>query len=74
MTYIIDRIEDGIAVLECQATKEIIELPRKALPRGAREGQMLLKEEDGFVIDKAGTQKRKDEMRARLDRILGKNK
>jgi len=74
MTYIIDRIEDGIAVLECHVSGEIIELPKKALPKGAREGQMLQKDGDGFVIDKAGTQKRKEEMQARLDRILKKYK
>ncbi|MCL2360180.1 MAG: DUF3006 domain-containing protein [Defluviitaleaceae bacterium] len=72
MEYIIDRIEDGIAVIESKTTGEIIELPKKALPRGAREGQMLIKEGDSFIIDKAGTEKRRAEMRARLDKILGK--
>ena len=72
MNYIIDRIEDGIAVLECRTTGEIIELTKKALPKGIREGQMLQKIGDEFVIDKAGTEKRREEMRGRLDRILGK--
>jgi len=72
MNYIIDRIEDGIAVLECQVTNEIIEVPRKALPKGAREGQLLQKDGDGFAIDKTATERRRQEMRARLDRILKK--
>jgi len=71
MEYIIDRIEDGIAVLE-NKSGEIIELPRKDLPKGAREGQCLIKEGEGYAIDRAGTEKRKAEMKARLDRILGK--
>ena len=72
MSYIIDRIEDGIAVLEDKNTGEIIELPKKALPRGAKEGQLLTKQGESFVIDRAGTDKRREEMRARLDKILGK--
>jgi len=71
MEYIIDRIEDGIAVIESKSG-EIIELPKTALPKGAREGQCLIKKGDGYIIDKAGTEKRKAEMRSRLDKILGK--
>jgi len=72
MKYIIDRTEDGIAVLECQTTNEIIELEKNALPKGSREGQVLIKQDDDFIIDKASTHKRKEEMQARLDKILGK--
>ena len=71
-THIIDRIEDGIAVIECKATGEIIELPKSAMPKGAREGQMLLKDGDTFTINREATQRRRDEMRARLEKILGR--
>jgi len=72
VTHIIDRIEDGIAVLECKATGEIIELPKSALPKSAREGHMLAKDGDTYVIDREATQKRRDEMKARLEKILGR--
>lgn len=71
MEYIIDRIEDGIAVIESKSG-EVIELPKNALPKSAREGQCLIKEGDGYIIDKAATEKRRAEMRSRLDKILGK--
>ena len=78
-TYIIDRIEDGIAVLECLDTDlgnrdEMLELPRAALPKGVREGQVLRKDGDGFTIDYEATQKRRDNMRSRLDKLLKKDK
>jgi len=72
-SYIIDRIEDGIAVLECiKGSKEIIEIPRKALPKGAREGQVLCQNADGYIIDHEATAKRRSQMRERLNRLLKK--
>jgi len=72
MTYIIDRIEDGIAVLECQTTYEIIEVPKSDLPKTAREGHVLVKAGDFFAIDREATQKRRDDLKRRLEKILGR--
>ena len=72
MTYVIDRIEDGIAVLECMETNEIIELPRKELPKGCREGLMLTKDGDSYTIDHEATKKRKENMQSRLEKLLKK--
>ena len=72
MTYIIDRIEDGIATLEIVGGDETIDLPRKELPKGAREGHVLRKDRDVFTIDYEETEKRRKNMRARLDKLLKK--
>jgi len=71
-TFVIDRIEDGIAVLECQATGEFIEIPKTAMPKGARDGHLLSKTDDGFVIDHAATQALREDMKRRLEKILGR--
>ena len=73
MTYVIDRIEDGIAVLECMTTDEIIEIPKEALPRNAREGHILHKDGDTFTIDREATNKRREQLRLRLEKILQRN-
>ena len=70
--YIIDRIEDGIAVLECLETNEIIEMPRNQLPKGCREGLMLQKEGDSYTIDHHATKKRRENMQSRLEKLLKK--
>ena len=70
MTYVIDRIEDGIAVLECMTTDEIIELPKEALPKTAREGHIVIRDGDTFTIDREATQRRREQIRERLERIL----
>ena len=72
MTYIIDRFEAGIAVLECQATNEIIEVPKSDLPKSAREGHVLVKDGDVYAIDREATQKRRDDLKRRLEKILGR--
>ena len=72
-SFIIDRITDGIAVLECQATGEIIEVPKSALPKTAREGHVLIKDGGNYTVDRAATQRRRDSIRARLEKILGRS-
>ena len=66
MVYIVDRIEAGVVVLEAQDTGEILEIAKQALPKGIREGQMLRKEGDGFVIDYEGTKLRQEQMKVRV--------
>ena len=72
MTYIIDRIEDGIAVIECSDGDEItmIELPKSALPKGARDGHVLKKHGEEYVIDHEATNERRAQLRERLNRLL----
>jgi hypothetical protein len=79
MQWVIDRIEDGIAVLEAVAAEgddapEAVERPKKELPKGAREGHVLT---DGGVaggalrIDKEETAARAARIRERLERLKG---
>jgi len=70
MTYIIDRIEDGIAILECQNTHEILKISMDALPKTAREGHVLTKDGDTYTINRDATQKRRDDIKRRLEKIL----
>jgi len=67
--WVIDRIEEGIAVLENTATQEVLELPRKELPKGCREGYVLKKEGDCFVRDPEGTEARKKLIQEKFSRL-----
>lgn len=74
MLWVIDRIEDGIAVLENAETGETLERPKKELPKGAKEGQVLT---DGGVdggaltIDREETAARAARIRERFERLKG---
>ena len=59
MTYIVDRIEEGIAVLEDNNLNRR-EVPEKLLPPGTEDGSVLRLMEDGsFALDKEETNRRR---------------
>jgi hypothetical protein len=71
--WVLDRFEDGVAVLENQSTREIKNLPRTGLPESAREGDILFCTSEGvWRVDREGTKKRAAEMRDRFRRLLRK--
>jgi hypothetical protein len=78
MRWVIDRIEEGIAVLEGieavegAETVETVELPKKKLPKGAREGYVLT--DDGvdggqLRLDREETAARAARLRERFERL-----
>jgi len=72
MQWVIDRIEDGVAVLENTETDETLERPKKELPKSAKEGQVLT--DDGVAggalrIDKEETVARAARIRERFERL-----
>lgn len=59
MTYIVDRIEDGIAVLEDDNLNRR-EVPEKLLPPDTEEGSVLNSNTDGtFILNKEETDRRR---------------
>jgi hypothetical protein len=84
MRWVIDGIEDGIAVLEsieaaetagaddAPEMPETLECPKRELPKGAREGQVLT--DDGIAggplrIDREATAARAARIRERFERL-----
>lgn len=61
---IIDRIDDGIAVLETDNGMQTI--PAEQLPEQARDGDVLLQIENGYEIDAVATEARREKIRNRL--------
>lgn len=67
MKYIIDRIENDIAICQNPESKEIIEVDIEELPQEAKEGSVIILEDAKYTIDK------KEEMKIR-NRIEDKMK
>ena len=65
MKYIIDRLEEGIAVCENEL-KKLISIPKDLLPDGLKEGDVLEEQEGRFLRDEQGTEARRKEMRKEL--------
>lgn len=73
MKYIIDRIEDNIAVLEQQDTKEFINISTKHLPHGIKEGMILSLINNIYTIDIKATEKREKEILEKFKRLRNNN-
>lgn len=61
MFVVIDRFEDIYAVCECE-DESMINIEKEKIPKEAKEGDVLLVNNDNIVIDYAETEKRKKEI------------
>lgn len=67
---IVDRIEEGIAVLEADGA--IIQVPLNELPAGVREGSVLVRVSAGYQLDSRSEQKLRTELAEKRRRIFKK--
>lgn len=68
MKVVIDRFEGNYAVCE-KENGEIINIEKDKIPNEAKEGDVLVIENNGIIIDKEETEKRKEEMKKLIDDI-----
>lgn len=73
MKYSVERIEDNIALCEDDLGKTI-KLRLDELPKGTREGDIIEKTENGFIIDADETQLRRKKMAEMQRNIFGKKR
>ena len=59
MKYAIDRIEENIAILENINTKEKLEINITELPKGIKEGSILVIKDNKYIIDEDEEEKRR---------------
>lgn len=68
--YVLERFEDGTAVLEC-GDGRFIELPRSVLPKRAKPGDVLREYRKGrYRVDREETDKRKAAADALMKRMF----
>jgi len=76
--FVVDRLEDKMAVLVADADERQVDVPRRALPRDARrEGAVLrvtltdtgVPDWSTAEVDRAEEQRRLEEARERLDKL-----
>lgn len=71
MMMIIDRFEGDTAVVETE--NGIFTLPEAELPAEAREGDILIRENGSYIINKEATVKRRRKMSRKLRELLNGN-
>ena len=67
MRYTVDRIEEGLAVLEAE-DRTMQTVPLSQLPHGIREGAVVTASEDGFTVDEDTA--RAARIREKMKRLL----
>lgn len=65
MKYIIDRLEEGLAICEDELRKRI-SIPIEHLPDGLKEGDVLNEEKGLFSIDPQETENRRVKLKKKL--------
>ena len=65
MRWIIDRLEDALAMCEDE-NGEITPISRKKIPAEAKEGDILREEDGSFILSPQETEDRRREMKKRL--------
>ena len=71
--WIVDRIEEGLAVLENIANLESIVCPVADLPKGIQEGDPLIKEGSSFLLDSSEeAAARSSRMKEKFERLKKK--
>lgn len=68
--FTVDRIEDDKVVIEDRNTKETIVLQIGDLPTNIKEGDILEKNHDSFIINEEETKKIKENIRNRFNSLI----
>ena len=73
MIYIVDRIENNIAILENKETKEIVNISLDILPSNLKEGNVLKYENNIYTLDKKEDEERKKTILDKFNKLKNKD-
>jgi len=68
-TVIVDRFEGDWAVLE-EEKGDVMRVERSRLPAECREGDVLVRENDHYWIDRKATEERRQRMAERMEKLF----
>lgn len=69
--FVIDRIEEGIAVILDDKNKTF-KIRSNEIEGNVRDGAVVVNDNNRWTVDDEATNKRKEDMRARLNRLFNK--
>jgi hypothetical protein len=68
MRVVIDRFEGTFAVCEAE-NNTMINIEKSKIPSRAQEGDVLIIEESGIIVDDSSTRKRKEDIRKLMEDV-----
>lgn len=72
MKYCVDRLENDIAILEHLETKEIIEISINLLPNNIKENNIIVYDNNKYILDKETERERKKDLLSRFNKLKKK--
>lgn len=69
MKYVVDRIENQIAVLESLETKKILNVNKSVLPKKVSEKDVLILENGKYVLDDNAKKERLEIIRRKMEML-----
>ena len=69
MRLVIDRFEGEYAVCEFE-NGEYIDVSKVDIPQEAKEGDVLIKTDNGYCVDKTATESKRKEIKERMNRLF----
>lgn len=73
MKYVVDKVEENVAVLENLATGEILEVDLSLLPNEIRESNVLVCNNNRYFIDSFEESSRRDMLKNKFDKLRKKS-
>lgn len=73
MKYAIDRIENNIVILENISNNEKIEVSLDILPKNIKEGSIISKKDNEYILDLKEEEQRRKNISERFNRLKKKN-
>lgn len=70
MKYIIDRIEENIVICENQENKKMEEFKKEMFPKEIKDGDIVILQNNKFVLDKKETQTRKEDINELMKKLM----
>lgn len=69
MKLIIDRFEGIYAICELE-NGAFIDVPKEDIPKEAKEGDILIKTDNGYCVDKTATENKRKEIKERINKLF----
>ena len=70
--YTVDRIEEKYAICENQASKEVVKVEIEKLPKGIKEGSVIRKVKEDYLLDKEKEKNRENSIKQKMDKLWKK--
>ena len=72
LIYTVDRIEEKYAICEEKESKELVKIEIEKLPKGVKEGSLIKRIANIYLLDKEKEKTKEDSIKQKMDKLWKK--